>query len=633
MARLPLIVSFGGYNAAGRSSFHQGYQRTVLDALSAQKQQETLLGLAVMMGYVNADGDAYKNPQGDCLSGAEVVQRYRVEIEQNTLIRRIGAQFFDVDRVPHHHSLSVNETNRESFTFTLSKRNLPKPLPSHWQVSELNERKVRITVTGEQTLHVKSHFASPIQAAGQLPTGFNPAELYQSRFHPRGLQLSVLAASDAINALGIDWETITQHVSPDQISCYASSIAGQLDYEGFGGMLQSRLKGGRVSSKQLPLGFNSMSADFVNAYVIGNLGTTSAVSGACATFLFNLRAAVSDIQLGHCRVAIVGTSEAVITPEVIEGFDAMGALATTEKLCKLDGTEATDLRRASRPFGENCGFVMGEGSQYIVLMDDELAIELGADVHGAVSNVFVHADGFKKSISAPGPGNYISMAKALASARSLLGSEAIMKRSFVQAHGSSTPQNRVTESELLDRVAKTFGIDNWPVVAVKAYLGHSLGPASGDQLVSSLGIFAQGILPGITTISGVADDVVKDHLSISNQHRQLEADMDVAFLNSKGFGGNNASASILAPKVAEKMLSNRHGAQIMNKYYAKREDTREQAKAYNQQYLRGNYQIIYKYGQNMLDENLISIEKESLSVPGYGQAIDLNQENLYKDMT
>lgn len=54
-------------------------------------------------------------------------------------------------------------------------------------------------------------------------------------------------------------------------------------------------------------------------------------------------------------------------------------------------------------------------------MDGELALELGADIHGGVGDVFVHADGHKKSISSPGIGNYITVTKAVAAAHRALG--------------------------------------------------------------------------------------------------------------------------------------------------------------------------------------------------------------------
>jgi acetoacetyl-[acyl-carrier protein] synthase len=632
MARLPVIVSFGGFNAAGRSSFHQGYQRVVIDSLGGAKQQDTLVSLAVMMGRVYYDQGQYCTPVGDRLTAAQVVDRFGADIINNTLIRRIGAEFFDVDKVPTRYTLTAQQTEQQIISFELPIRHLPDQLPANWQVSPIDSRKVRVQISGQAEIGVLSHYASPVQAAGQLPQGFNPAALYHSHFHPRALQLSVIAASDAINAMGISWQTVIQQVSPEQIGCYSSSVASQLDNEGLGGLLQARLRGERVTSKQLALGLSSMPADFVNAYVIGNLGSTASIAGACASFLYNLKAAVSDIQAGRVRVAVVGSAEAPITPEIIEGFTTMGALATTEKLCKLDSSDTTDLRFCSRPFGQNCGFVIGEASQYVILMDDELALTLGADIHGAISDVFINADGFKKSISAPGPGNYITFAKAVASARSLLGDKVLAQRSFVQAHGSSTPQNRTTESALLSQVATVFGIEKWPVTAVKAFVGHTLGPASGDQLINTLGVFAQGILPGITTISSVADDVVQKGLSISNAHRHLDNPMDVAFLNSKGFGGNNATASVLSPQLTESMLAKRHGQKLMAHYQSRRDATRQQAQAYNQQFSQGNHHTIYNYGQNMLDESDIEITTESIRVSGYSTAIDLQKENLYKDM-
>src|SRR5690625_7587828 len=98
-------------------------------------------------------------------------------------------------------------------------------------------------------------------------------------------------------------------------------------------------------------------------------------------------------------------------------------------------------------------------------------------------------------------------------------------------------------------------IENWPVAAIKAYVGHSLAPASGEQLICTLGMFRYGWVPGIKTIDRVADDVVAERLDIPLADLDRRDDpIEVAFLNSKGFGGNNATASVLAPTVVERML-------------------------------------------------------------------------------
>ena len=224
---------------------------------------------------------------------------------------------------------------------------------------------------------------------------------------------------------------------------------------------------------------------------------------ACATFLYNLRLAVQDIRSGRARVAIVGAAEAPVVAEVMEGYAAMGALASDKALRALDGLAedaGPDLRRACRPFAENCGFTMAESAQLVVLFDDALALELGAPVLGSVPDVFVSADGPKKSISGPGVGNFVTFAKAAALLRDMLDGPCFANRGMVQAHGTSTPQNRVTESEIMSRVAGAMGVHNWTVGAIKSFIGHSLGAAAGDQLSAVLGIWDTGIMPGITTI-------------------------------------------------------------------------------------------------------------------------------------
>lgn len=630
VARLPVIVGFGGFNAAGRSSGHHAYRRMVIESLPAQVRQETLAGLAVMMGLVFYVEGAYRDAADQTLDLADIEMRFGEQILDGTLIRRIDKTFFDVDAAHWQKSATLG-TGDAPLVFELRKRDLPEPVPVDWQIEDLDGDRVRVTTAG---LEVKfdSYRDIPVKSAGQLPRGFNPGSLYNSHYHPRALQLAVIGASDAIQSMGLKWEVVMTIVQPDQVAVYASNVMSQMDENGFGGLLQSRLKGGRVSAKQCPLGLNTMPADFVNAYILGSVGQTGAITGACASFLYNLQAAAEDISSGKCRVAVVGCAEAPIVAEIIDGYATMGALASEEKLKKLDGTDEVDARRTSRPFGENAGFTMAEASQYVVLMDDALAIELGADIHGAVGDVFINADGFKKSISAPGPGNYITMAKAVASARAILGDESIKLRSFIQAHGSSTPQNRVTESQIFDQVAQVFEIENWPVAAVKAYVGHSLAAASGEQLIASLGVFKYGIIPGIKTIDKVADDVFAERLQISTRDVVAPQPLDVAFLNSKGFGGNNATASIFSPHVVERMLARRYGAKVMACYQDKRAQVRTVAQAYDMAALQGNFATIYHFGEGLIDESQIKLDQEHLQLPGFAQAIDLTFTNRFADM-
>ena len=422
--------------------------------------------------------------------------------------------------------------------------------------------------------------------------------------------MGIYAASDALADLGLSWEDIASQVAPDAISVYVSSAMGQLDEEGSGGMLRGRALGKRVTSKQCPFGFAEMAGDFISAYVLRSMGNTGPALGACATFLYNLRQGILDIQAGRSRVAIIGASEAPLTPEVFEGFGVMGALGDDAGLRALDGLAADapiDSRRACRPFGENCGFTLAESAQFTILMDDALALELGANILGAVSDVFINADGYKKSIAGPGLGNYLTVARAAAAARSILGVESLRERSLVQAHGTGTPQNRVSESAILDRVAAEFGIRGWRVGAVKAFLGHSLASSAGDQLMATLGCWRHDIIPGIETVSTIAEDVSRKHLDFVLKHRAVESEsIDVALLNSKGFGGNNATATILAPHIVRAMMRQRFVAKALREHAVRNEAVAAAGEDYDAAASRGEHRILYRFDQGVLGEEALA---------------------------
>lgn len=544
---------------------------------------------------------------------------------ENTLIRRIHPDWFNPDAV----ALNRLGHTKETSSIWLGPLQIPNPLPVGWSVGRKEGRLTEYVIEPGDLLKPCTRKLS-VQAAGMAPTGFRPDMFYPSRNHPRTLQLALFALSDCWLSSGLQWHHIKHHIAPNQVAVFAGSSIGQMDESGFGGMLKSALLGKRTTSKQLPLGYPQMPADFSNAYVLGSLGRSGASMGACASFLYNLHNAVDGIQEGRYKVAIVGGADCPITPEVIEGFRAMGALAEDQGLRELDGlgdTDTPNYRRTSRPFGLNCGFTMGESSQYVILMDDQLALELGATIYGSVPTVASHADGGKRSISAPGAGNYLTLAQAAASIRDLLGQDVLAHETLVQAHGTSTPQNRVTESDVLSRVAQTFGIDQWMVSAVKSQLGHSQGTAGGDQLAVSLGAFASQIAPGIQTTETLAPDVIQQGLDFVLQSR--EQTLSAALINAKGFGGNNATAAVLSPEATATLLQSRHGPiQI-----AGSDEVRARQERYRHEIDRGTIEILYHYGENIVDGSDLEMTATSVSVPGFGHSMPLDQaKTKYSDL-
>ncbi len=635
MSHLPVIIGFGGINAAGRSSFHHGYRRLVLNKLDAHTQQQTILDLITLTNQATWQQGQYSLiNQSDRISAKKLANQLGPSVLNDTLIRRIIHSAYNVDALVMNKAATLQPAQGKSQTIRLKRRHIPNRIPPHWKLEDTGGDELQVTIHGGIDAILPDYRQASVQAAGQLPTGFNPGTLYQSRNHPRTLQMTVFGASDAIYSMGIEWLKIRHLLPPDQVAVYAGNSIGQLDEPGFGGLIKYPSMGKRITSKQMPLGYGQMPADFINAYLIGSLGATGSSLGACATFLYNLHTAVNDIKEGKRQLIIVGGSDAPITPEVMEGFRTMGALAEDYALCALDQSDTPDYRRATRPFSSNCGFTMGESSQFVVLCSDSLALHLGAQIYGSVADVFINADGHKKSISAPGVGNYITLCKALALTEKLIGVNSLRQRTCVQAHGTSTPQNRVTESHVLNESARAFGINNWPVAAVKCYLGHSQGTAGGDQLNSSLGIWEYGYIPGIATIDHVANDVHASQLKIQAQHHEVGTQgIDAVFLNSKGFGGNNASAILLSPHITTAMLTRKHGQSAMTHLQYQQAITREQAQAYDEQAIQGRSKPIYEFGKDVLTGEDLSINHDEICVPGYTQPISLDIPNPYANMS
>lgn len=636
MSHLPVIVSFGGISPAGRSSFHMGYQRLVFDKLAREDQLLTLQNLAVLMNLVTLEGGNWTR-NGHAVALETFLREQQDNILAGTLIRKLETNLFDPAQLLMQNNVTLAAPDESgNLEFCLPSRKLPAVMPGNWILQENDGRTCRIRALGGIEVLLKDYFQSPVNTAGQLPTGFVPDAMYASRSHPRGLQMTIFGASDALYALGLDWEQIRARVAPDQISVYAGSSMGQLDYDGYGGLLKARLLGKKVTSKQLPLGFSDMPADFINAYMLGNVGNTGANLGACASFHYNLNQGIRDIRQGTHRVVIVGCSEAPITPEIIEAFANMGALADDAGLVELDkhlGVAAPDHRRACRPFGQNIGFTLAESAQFIVLFDDALALELGATIYGSVNDVFINADGYKKSIASPGVGNYLTVAKATAATRAVLGEHSLRTRTFVQAHGTGTPQNRVTESAIFSEVAQHFGIKDWPVTAMKSYLGHSIASAGADQLVMTLGVWQHGIIPGILTTETIADDVSTKGLEFLLAHKEVGVNaIDAAILNAKGFGGNNATASILSPDITRRMLETKHGKQAMHDWQKRNESVQETAASYKERTNQETIVPIYRFDHDVKDGKDLSFSADKLNLRGYAEGVNLDLANPYPDM-
>ncbi len=256
---------------------------------------------------------------------------------------------------------------------------------------------------------------------------------------------------------------------------------------------------------------------------LGLKGPNESVVTACATGNHSLAAAGRMIRLGEARAMLAGATEAPITPMGVSGFNALKALSTRND----------EPERASRPFDlERDGFVLAEGAGVLVLEEAGQAMARGAKIYAELAGWGATGDAYH--ITAPSPGGdgaVRCMRRALEAAG--LDPGAI---SYINAHGTSTKQNDLTETEAIRTV---FGpaADTVAVSSTKSMTGHLLGASSAIEAVASVLAIDRKVIPPTVNLEHPDPDCDLDYVP----HRSREADVTAVLSNAFGFGGVNSS--------------------------------------------------------------------------------------------
>lgn len=263
-------------------------------------------------------------------------------------------------------------------------------------------------------------------------------------------------------------------------------------------------------------------ASTILATLLNCKGPTLALVSACAAGSQAIGEASSLIQEGKSDVMVAGGCEATIDFTGMSGFILLKALS--EKY--------NTPRTASRPFDrKRNGFVMSEGAGVVVLEELEHARSRGVKILGELKGYGSSADAYRITDTHPkGLGAIIAMKAAMEEAS--LGPEDI---DYINAHGTSTTQNDLTETRAIKEV---FGdrAKDLPLSSNKSMLGHTIAAAGAIECILSLvGINRSIILP---TINYEFRDPKCDLDYVPNEARNKEHNNVIS--NSFGFGGQNA---------------------------------------------------------------------------------------------
>lgn len=327
-------------------------------------------------------------------------------------------------------------------------------------------------------------------------------------------QFAIAAAAEAIADAGLDpstWDGTRVGV------VLGNGIGGAAAWEKQHNVLRDEgpLK---VSPLLIPMLSINMSAGYV-AMECGARGPNFVTATACASGTTAIGMARELLRSGLCDIVVTGGTEAPLVPSIVSGFSQMGALSKRRD----------DRSAASRPFdADRDGFVPAEGAAVLVLERAEHARARGARIRAMVSGYGASADAHHATAPDPrGAGAELAVRGALSDA-GVDGSDV----THVNAHGTSTPLNDVSEARMIRRV-----VGQHPAVtSIKGVVGHALGAAGAIEAVATVLTIENGFVPPTANLESLDPEVDLDVVAKAGR----ELPVEVAVSNSFGFGGQNA---------------------------------------------------------------------------------------------
>lgn len=256
----------------------------------------------------------------------------------------------------------------------------------------------------------------------------------------------------------------------------------------------------------------------VFADAFGIHGPVSIIANACASGANAIGHAFHLVKWGRAPRAVCGGYDA-IAEMVFAGFDSLQALSLT----------------TPRPFdATRDGLALGEGAAVLTLERLEDAQRRGATVLAEIAGYGASTD--LHHLTQPHPQGDAAL-RSMSAACDEAGVSAADVQ-YVNAHGTGTPLNDVSEAHAIRRWAGDAA-GGLMVSSTKGSIGHLLGGAGSVEAVICVMALRGGWAPPNVPVNApdpaVAFDLVRS---------PRDAALDIALTNSFGFGGANASLVI-----------------------------------------------------------------------------------------
>lgn len=236
------------------------------------------------------------------------------------------------------------------------------------------------------------------------------------------------------------------------------------------------------------------------------------ISTACSSAANALILGANMLKADQCDMIVAGGCESLSVFH-LNGFNS---------LMILDHEQC-------RPFDEHrAGLNLGEGAAYVVLEKEESAAKRGVEKHAYLRGYGNACDAFHQTASSEnGEGAYRAMTEALQMA-GLRPSDI----QYVNAHGTGTPNNDMSESNALKRVFS----DTMPLVSsTKSFTGHTTSASGSIEAVICLLAMCHHFVPANLGFTTPMTDGIIPTLG------ETDYDLRNVVCNSFGFGGNDTS--------------------------------------------------------------------------------------------
>jgi 3-oxoacyl-(acyl-carrier-protein) synthase len=243
---------------------------------------------------------------------------------------------------------------------------------------------------------------------------------------------------------------------------------------------------------------------------LGFTDFVSTISTACSSAANAIMLGVRMIEAGKLDRVIVGGTD-TLSKFTINGFKTLMILS--DDLCA--------------PFdADRKGLNLGEAAAYLILESDDLINKNNKKVLARLSGYGNANDAFHQTASSEtGEGAFLAMRKALSMAN--LASSQI---DYINAHGTATPNNDLSESVAIQRV---FNHKIPDFSSTKAFTGHTLAAAGAIEAVFSvLAIQDQCMFPNLNFKTKIPETGLVPTTNL--KHKNIEHVLS----NSFGFGGN-----------------------------------------------------------------------------------------------